>query len=317
MKDYFRPMLNFLTLILIFIASFADAQNIEVSQAQSLSFDRVTMKLFTGDPKQEIKKQDSLRSKSSVSIFKNQDQTTNPKIHIRKMESLKKGTESGGGGTTILQNSEFVLLDFLQLDSNFTIPTNPQLGGPSRLDMNEKVISFDRTEESSVRKDNNAFHFALKIINQWIDLPFDLSGSTLSIAFHKPVIWNFTTDYLQAPYHLPQGISSQQTFQTAAYYLMNLQEYRVFVSIPIWNQMSLLSQAGLLIHEALRHIQIGFSAGFNEKALQQATALYSLCQPNLNLSQYAYFLIQNRSDLAEKVYGSFEDIVSKECKRNF
>lgn len=43
----------------------------------------------------------------------------------------------------------------------------------------------------------------------------------------------------------------EQTFTAAVYF-----NQRVMISIPAWNQLDLISQAGLILHEALRHAQL-------------------------------------------------------------
>lgn len=62
------------------------------------------------------------------------------------------------------------------------------------------------------------------------------------------------------------------------------------ISIPIWNQIGVMTQAGLPVHEALRDIQITLADGMSDEVLQWVTAKIMLTDPiegeTLDKSEY-------------------------------
>lgn len=229
------------------------------------------------------------------------------------------GTESGGGGHVVYDQSQkaYILADFWQIDKNF-IDQNYFLSfKPSHLESELLNVTLANKEILKETPQLSAFSVSLHILNQWSQLPFDLISIHIKAAIMAPVIWNFTNAELEAPVNFQSSSTydPNRKYLTAAYYQRDKQDYRVQISRPIWNQTKLFTQSGIIIHESLRHIQIGRSENFNEDSLQKATAILTLCQPNITLGQYAYFLMINAADEAEKNMGSFESVITKFCKR--
>lgn len=218
----------------------------------------------------------------------------------------RAGVESGGGGGVLFRNSRPVLIDFFNIDFNFR----------DQDFFRDKIAS--RLSETQIRNTHSAFDLAFQILQPWQKLSYDIAGLTVLTAFYHPVQWSFVDKELQAPpVFLPKGISSSEKIQIAAYYSAAPHQFTVEISKPIWNQMGILSQAGLLIHESLRHLQIGLSRSFDEQTLQQATSILVMCEPKGRLSYYLQYLFMNRSDLAQALYGNFEDLMKSDCRRTF
>lgn len=231
----------------------------------------------------------------------------------------RAGVESGGGGGVLFRNSRPVLIDFFNIDFNFRDQDFFRDKIASRLSETRSIqLAFDQESETQIRNTHSAFDLAFQILQPWQKLSYDIAGLTVLTAFYRPVQWSFVDKDLQAPpVYLPKGISSSEKIQIAAYYSAAPHQFTVEISKPIWNQMGILSQAGLLIHESLRHLQIGLSRSFDEQTLQQATSILVMCEPKGRLSYYLQYLFMNRSDLAQALYGNFKDLMKSDCRRTF
>lgn len=229
-----------------------------------------------------------------------------------------EGTESGGGGSVIFRISQPILVDYLSIDPNFKDIDAYRGRSSSRIGKPSKTFAISQDNESNLRKRNAAFDLALHRIQAWKEQKFDYSAALIHIAFYAPNVWEFVDRNLLAlAPALPIPIDPNQQVATAAYYSKINKSFRVQISLKIWNQLGILSQAGLLLHESLRHLQIGWSNGFDEASLQQATAILMMCQPRMNLNYYLLYLIQNRPDLAKSIYGDFKDVIKTYCAREF
>ncbi|MES2768957.1 MAG: hypothetical protein V4596_07420 [Bdellovibrionota bacterium] len=226
------------------------------------------------------------------------------------------GHESGGGGGVLYGKSKPVLVDFLNINPDFEDKDSHLEWNSSQInDVNTK-IELTRIIEDQVRSENSAFDLALTIIEKWETQFLDFTAGTIHTAFMKPLTWSFTEKNLSAPdSYLPIPTISRNNIKTAAYYEKDGRNYSVIISRKIWNDLGVLSQAGLLVHEVLRHQQIGWSNQFDEKSLQQATALIMLCEPHSSINQYLFYVTQNRSDLAQYLVGNFDEVIKKYCKR--
>jgi hypothetical protein len=146
----------------------------------------------------------------------------------------------------------------------------------------------------------------------WLLIDFSISS-----ALKNSIKWSFTEDELQAPIFWPAGVDPLSKTRIAAYYLADAPNFTVQVNQSLWNQLGLYSRVGLVIHEGLRHLQIGQAKHFDEKSLQLSTSLLVLCEPNSRLNYYIQYLILNGPDLAEKLYGDFGTVTHENCVRTF
>lgn len=227
----------------------------------------------------------------------------------------QSGGESGGGGGTIYGKNGPVLVDFLNVNPEFKDTTQYKTWKASRVHQPSQIL-ITRENESLVREQNSAFDLALSIIEKWESQFLDISAGIIHTAFMSPVSWNFTASDLTAPdSFLPVPGMKRTNIKIAAYYKKFGKNFSVQVSNKVWNDLGILSQAGLLIHESLRHQQIGWSDNFDEESLQKATALLMLCEPQSSINQYLFYTTKNRSDLANSLVGSFDEILKQYCKR--
>lgn len=229
------------------------------------------------------------------------------------------GTESGGGGHVVYDQSQeaYILADFWQIDKSF-IDQNIFLNfKSSRLENELLNIKLKNKVDLKEIHQTSAFSIAFHILNQWSKLPFDLISIHIKAGIMAPVSWSFTDAILEAPVNFQSSSTydPNRQYLTAAYYRHDKQDYRVQISRALWNKSRLFTQSGIIIHESLRHIQIGRSENFNEDNLQKATAILTMCKPDITLGQYTYFLMINAADEALKNMGSFESVITKFCTR--
>lgn len=206
------------------------------------------------------------------------------------------GAESGGGGSILYHGETAILIDFLLIDSNYM---GTKFVDP--LDQESFILDANRRERIP------AFKNAKDILSEWEKEPFNASTFLISIGLEKPS-WRFSTEDLPI-------LSENPNVTTAAYYKKTGGVYSVNINTIHFNHLDLTSQTGLLIHEALRHIQLGWGNGFNEDSLKMATALTVLCEVNPNLHHYMFFLLNQGDEVAERIYGNFSEVVSTYCKR--
>lgn len=226
------------------------------------------------------------------------------------------GNESGGGGGVLFGGPTPILIDYLNINPNFKDSNTYQKWQASRV-IKKSQISIDRKNEDQIRESNAAFDLALTIVKKWEEEVFGIGSLMIHTAFMDPMTWNFVDKKLKAPQsYLPlQNLDIEKIKTAAYYYKKSKNEFDVQISMDIWNQMGILSQSGLLIHEALRHLQIGWANRFDEDSLQHATAILMMCEPDLSLNQYVFYIVQNGRHLGEKFIGKFDDIIHAYCKR--
>lgn len=226
------------------------------------------------------------------------------------------GNSSGGGGGVLYGKAKPVLVDLLNIDPDFEDTDAHLKWNSSRLDQSPSKIGLTRNNESQVRAGNSAFDLALTIIEKWETKFLDITAGTIHTAFMLPLNWTYTEKELSAAEsYLPLPTILRENIKTAAYYDKNDRNYSVQISRKIWNELGIISQAGLLVHETFRHLQIGWSNQFDEESLQKATALIMMCEPHSSINLYLFYVTQNRSDLATLLVGNFDDVIKKYCKR--
>lgn len=231
--------------------------------------------------------------------------------------NAKRGVESGGGGGVVWANlSHPVLMDYFTIINSVDELQNSS-ETPSRLEITVSdplLINKDNKEE--VKNSNNAYAKAFKILGQWTSFSYAEISSLVEVAFEAPLIWNFTDNKLSVPpFYLAPSLPEVAHIEVAAYYYKkDNHSMSVSISRPIWNQMQLRDQAGLLIHEALRQVQFGFGNGYDDETLQRITAIYLLCKPTNRLNYYMFYLLNNSPLLADKIYGSFRTFIKSECR---
>ncbi len=263
------------------------------------------------------------------------------------MAAHARGTESGGGGTTVLAGNQRLLFDFLVLDPSFKDIDSFEkynkltMSSDFLLNHENKIFgaAYDESAPQSQNKNNNLnsprdfftsdpFQLATSILNSWRDNNMlNFSTDTILSGLYHPVNWSITDiialENFMSFEKFPHLKVSSPKF--AAYYQSNLTDPKnkhiIQISANIWNELGLLSQAGLIIHEGSRHPQISYGRApsyfFTDSILQKTTAIIMLCEPRPTLSMYINHLHNNKESQVEQLsnFGSFDDVVRKYCKR--
>ena len=237
-------------------------------------------------------------------------------LFVSLLSIAHAGTESGGGGGVVWINSNPVLMDyFTMIDSVDELPESA-LNEASRV-TKDKILQLNSQNETEVYNSNKAFSQLRDILDRWSKLNFNIMSFTIDMATRSPLQWRFTNEALNVPpFYLSPSIPAGSTVEPAAYYQMiTPKEVEIKLNRKIWNQMDLNSQTGLLFHEALRQVQIGFKHGFDDQALQRSTAIYLMCEPTDRLNYYMFYVLNNSPKDADKIYGPFRQFVESECRR--
>lgn len=241
------------------------------------------------------------------------------------------GPDSGGGGGVLLINNSLILVDFLNIldDEDIITPKKSkyatflktllkQAKPPHLEETPNKIFYFSRGDQAPLK--SQAFDIANSYFTNWSKVNYDIAASLIGGSIFYPLKWQFVDqlDLDVVPrFYLPENLPKDNVIQVAAYYTRRTFEnafadYTVQINKSIWWQLSDFNRAGLIVHEVLRQVQIGRGKQFDDETLQKATAIMMFCKPSVILSQYLFFLIQKRSDLAIERFGSFQDI-TQEC----
>ena len=179
------------------------------------------------------------------------------------------GVATGGGSVCVnpaVNNGNPILLD-LALSNQPDLPDNPYTGTRIR---NTKVAEATYADRINLHK-NRAYQYALARIQAWEKHP----GSKYSMALVEEglksvqfIITPLRIKPLRGVY-LPPGSKCQMSNLHTAILFDN---GFLYISLPAWNRLGLLSQAGLLIHESLRNVQILQQLDGTDAELERLTA---------------------------------------------
>jgi hypothetical protein len=206
-----------------------------------------------------------------------------------------EGVSGGGGGTSVIYQGRRVFLDLLMIPS-----------------LRERVV---KAAPTPVEDPVQAADEALK---KWDEKVLAVESGSVLMAFANSVKWSHVSNELPLVqrYYLPPELELSEP-RTVAYYEKSAKSYTVKFSDPRLNELDGLSQAAVGVHEYLRHRQIALDpdgAAFDERALQEVTAIYVLCKPSNALGMYANLILDGRRAEANQLYGDGEQFVANRCK---
>lgn len=231
----------------------------------------------------------------------------------------RTGTESGGGGGVVwIDSNRPVLMDFFTIiPTILNLPKSTSELASHIETATAAPLSITSENEAEITESNPAFAKSISILEQWRKMPFDSMSYLVLISLKFPLRWNYTDESLSAPpFYIAPNLPVGKKIEVVAYYSKSASAPAdVWISRIIWNQMSLDNQVALLIHETLRQVQIGFGNGYNDESLQRVTSIYFLCKPTGRLNYYMFYLLNNSPKNADKIYGTFNTFIEKECKR--
>lgn len=195
--------------------------------------------------------------------------------------TLAVGGSSGGGGGSVIQfdiQKEPILLDLLMY--------HPELR-KSKIIKSHNNFNIQKNNyleiESLYKSDEFAFRLARKKLDLWAQT---LNGKCKII--QEPLMFeliNLVREsinnmfYLRTSKHL---IPNDKVFLPENLKLLNPiittvihydRHFGVLISSPIWDTLSTETQAGLIIHEGMRNIQLHYIAQLSEQQIQKITAI--------------------------------------------
>jgi hypothetical protein len=197
-----------------------------------------------------------------------------------------KGNEGSGGGTvvSIPGYNKLGLLDLYLDDPKYYEQTIAQ-------------VTFQDSIEKSCTDINGSLQASIGFTifsSRYAYVPFDDAVGALkkwednSPAMYHLILAALESDVLQQTYGevphfngywLPDGFEKKHEeiqFQTAAFYQADV---GAVISADVYNKMDGLSQAGLLLHEAIRQVQNDYGDQMSEEILQKLVAKI-LLHPN-------------------------------------
>ncbi|NUM88667.1 MAG: hypothetical protein HUU37_05645, partial [Bdellovibrionales bacterium] len=196
-------------------------------------------------------------------------------------QGSRAGANSSGGGNIFVKQpgSSPVLLDLVVWQPDFVDDFTGSSGRSLRL---VTFRSFENTEIARVRlTDQPAYWLLQEKLNLWKSA--------------SPIVISAIEDALSSMefYALRSGLKHQRGFSvppvlrerypqgvlvTAAAYGTNING--AVISAPVWDSLGVFSQAGLIVHEALRDIQLGAVDEMPDEILQETAARIILDVPH-------------------------------------
>ncbi len=214
------------------------------------------------------------------------------------------GADSSGGGSFVLNNNTPVLLDYMMFNENF-------------------IDSFDLSEESHITVRPHAYvlgyqkikfdYFKKMPIYNLLEKQLNLWKTSSPILTHvinkslKAIDWRLTPHRIMSFYE-------NQNIVGGVFYSKDL---GAWLSVPTWNTTGDLSKAGLLLHEAFRHLSIVYEGDMSEEDIHYLTSKIMLTSPHKNetLDNSKYFkgaLVKDiflRKEVREKYTLKIENVM--------
>lgn len=182
------------------------------------------------------------------------------------------GTGHSGGGSLYQSapGTKPVLVDYLKTAPDFQ--DRFQIAKPISVTRFAETLGYDYVKPEQLP--------ALSLVQQRLEIWKENSPVMVSM-FEKSLkqaIWRFTPLVLEetGSYVLPPQIRGGKVFTAIIY----TEKYGAWISIPIWNQVGDFTQAGLLLHEAGRQMQIDWNIELTNQEIQDIVARIMLETPN-------------------------------------
>lgn len=210
------------------------------------------------------------------------------------------GPESGGGGGVIFtgaRSSEPRLINFYNLNSERQSELRQRYSSAEP----SQQVSLERESTASLVTKDPAFTLSERLFSGWFNNVLTRAGNIrVTDMIMTPILWTFKNSQQSYQNHYrPTHLPNKKTIYTAAYYLQT-ERAEVKVVLSIWNRLPLLDQAGLIIHESLRHYQLGLGQYIDDELLQKATVLMLYCEPNEDTKGSLYHLLGTATPLSKR-----------------
>ena len=218
-----------------------------------------------------------------------------------KLQQLQGGWSGGGGGTSVRWNGRRLFLDLLMFNQRGLRYKSflPDYGG-------------------------DPYNLANLVLNEWTQTEFSV-GSIQAQAAFSSVEWYYTNELPREvtegydKYYIPDTLRVEELDpKLVASYRGKPHKFQVHIVEQDFLSLDLISQVALVLHETLRHVQIGFGVEkedyFTEMNLQKATAIYLFCRPSIRWGSYLLFLMSPKAHLLEQFHGPEQAFFEKHCQ---
>lgn len=219
---------------------------------------------------------------------------------LKKNNQYMKENGAWGGGNTIRRsaNERPILLDFFTAQPNFvdTAFTNAPL-------VDTDKMKFMATQAIEVQ-DLPAYTSAREILLKWQPQNKGLIDALLIALENLQIkyIWRGVPLADAETYYLPEELTRVYHGGSLTPVVVYSATAGLLMSGPEWNLLGDLSQAGLLVHESLRRIQLSYSLTVSPQKLQALTAAIMLQNPSSGLDlETTQFLDQKLLDEINRV----------------
>lgn len=235
--------------------------------------------------------------------------------------SHARGADSSGGGGTLYLNSrrEWVLLDFGHIHRDLHDPR--QSTGVTEIIPSEvsNLVGFDRFDIAA----QDAMSLARLRLERWKPAAPQLISLLQEALIRTP--WRYTPldVRLVERFVIPKELGDPKTVSLKPCVLYT-KLYGAWISVDCWNSVGDLTQAGIIVHEALRQLQIQYFYPIDDLLIQMLTAKIMLTEPQIDRSGSSTPLIlskapeagefKKRLEIWEGVSESFEVLVQESCK---
>lgn len=256
-------------------------------------------------------------AKASASAPKETLRAQDFAISKDKLSTLSKtsiGGQDSGGGCVYTDSTSTRLLDFVAMDTNYK--SSSAEGEKIRPSAVARALGTDELDVKTLK----AYKRALQLARSWGQEDegtrriSNLLVSAIKSNEFSQSVYIYNRPVKGCP--VPQSLTGK--VHAGVYYD---DKVGALLFLPVWNRLDAESQAGLLVHEALRMIQVSMESGMSNRAIQLITASVVRGSPSVKQVLQAYgefgeliqkqiqsrqFLVQEQKNLCIAVLQTIE-----------
>lgn len=193
----------------------------------------------------------------------------------------REGPQTGGGGLVALDRGQLILIDFF----NYAAPDRDMITRTIKENYFPVYIN-QALAENSLKNPAVVEQYAEIILRKWSlnGLQTTQMDSQRLMPQVQPLQWKYF-EQAETPqqYYHPLYLARDAAVLPAAYY--SRYDHMVQISMPVWLRIDFVNRLGLIVHERLRHLQLGLGYSIDDELLQKSTVMMMTCKPNSALSR--------------------------------
>lgn len=189
-------------------------------------------------------------------------------------QGLGRGGDSSGGGSVVETEHGSVLLDLYLHPKWDPTKQKPGVKLPHTPFQEQLGLGWWNKDQSPV------MHYLFERLRVWKPMGRGLVLSIAAVLTGKTQFF-YTFDKLRryAGFHLPDSVEVDNEALKVRTAILYDRLLGPVIYAPLWNKLSIETQAGLLIHEALRYFQAVHPQSISESQLQDLVATILLTDP--------------------------------------